>query len=123
MTKYFPVNDLASIRQAEQAVYQTYKSVLEPYAARYSHHGVTLNVAISREPDAPEMDSAYKAYITCQGVDSNGKIVESADHDFCFDFAWFLSACDKGQVAVFTDVDDDVYDLMKTCDDYFASPY
>ena len=123
MTKYFLMNDLASIRQAEQAVYQTYKSVLEPYAARYARYGVTLNVAISREPDAPEMDSSYKAYITCQGVDSNGKIVESADHDFCFDFAWFLSACDKGQVAVFTDVDDDVYNLMKTCYAYFASPY
>ena len=117
------MNDLVSIRQAEQAVYQTYKSVLEPYAARYSHHGVTLNVAISRESNALEMDSNYKAYITCQGIDSNGKIVESADHDFCFDFAWFLSTCDKGQVAICTDVDDDVYDLMKTCDDYFASPY
>ena len=129
MIKRFPASDITSIQQAELSAYSAYKSVLETYANRYSHYGVKLNISISRESGGkvsnvqPEIDSTYKAYVICQGIDPNGNIVESLDHDFCFDFAWFLSVYDNGQVSVYDDVDDDVYELMETCDDYFANPY
>lgn len=129
MTKRFPMSDIASIQQTEQSVYLVYRSILETYAIQYSHYGVKLNITVEWESGGksssiqPKIDSTYKAFVVCQGIDSKGNIIESSDHDFYFDFAWPLSTYDKGQVVVYTDVDNDVYELLKTCSEYFEDPY
>ena len=118
MEKRFSPHSLASIDEAERLAYRLYKDALEPYAVKYASYGVSLKIAIEwksrglQMKTRPEIDSTYEAFI-----------VESSDHDFCMDFAWFLSKYGGGEVIVFEDIDGDMHELLQTCDDYFAHPY
>ena len=129
MQKRFSPSDLASIDEAERRAYRLYKDALEPYAVRYASYGVSLKTAVEwksrglQTEARPEIDSSYEAFIVCRGYDKSGHIVESSDHDFCMDFAWFLSIYNGGEVVVFEGIDGEMRELMQTCDDYFAHPY
>lgn len=129
MEKRFSPHSLASIDEAERLAYRLYKDALEPYAVKYASYGVSLKIAIEwksrglQMKTRPEIDSTYEAFIVCRGFDSSGHIVESSDHDFCMDFAWFLSIYDGGEIVVFEDIDGEMHELLQTCDDYFAHPY
>ena len=129
MEKRFSPHSLASIDEAERLAYRLYKDALEPYAVKYASYGVSLKIAIEwksrglQMKTRPEIDSTYEAIIVCRGFDSSGHIVESSDHDFYMDFAWFLSKYGGGEIVVFEDIDGEMHELLQTCDDYFAHPY
>ena len=125
MVEVFCWEDESSIARLENTVLNKYKSVLKTYEEKFYRYGAHLKINISwgRLDDItnyrPPIRSNYCSFITCQIIDKHDNIIESDDHDTYMDFAWPLSIYHNGGVYVYTEIDDDLFELMDACEDYF----
>lgn len=131
MEKTFDLAEVSLIIHAEEATLARYRRAISTYAKKFKRYGVSITVEIGwgmathhNESDVrPKIESTYSAFIVCKIMDRDGHIVESNDHDMYMDFAWPLSRCVNNRVLVFLDIDEDLFDLMSTCEDYFHHPF
>ena len=129
MDRVFLFEYASLIKKTEEATFALYKAALKPYADKFANYGASMTVSLDRiirgtdsDPNH-EIDTSYKAYISCVITDSKGCIIESIDRDMYMDFAWSLSTCVKGCVYVSTEIDSELFDIMQTCERYFSRPY
>ena len=132
MEKYFYSDQIDMIDAAEKDILFQYKKVLAIYAKKIRKYRATMNVFLGWKNSIsnivynshrPPITSGYMAFICCQILNPEGKIVESEDHDMYMDFAWMISVYENGLVFIEDKVDDDLSDQMRSIEEYFEDPY
>lgn len=131
MEKIFDLDEVSLIIQAEESTLARYRTVISTYAEKFKPYKVSMVVEIgwgvgdhgSGLNTRPEIQTDYSAFIVCKIFNRDGHIVESDDHDIYMDFAWPLSAFVDNHISVYLDIDEDLFDMMESCENYFRHPY
>ena len=132
MQVYFRPGQLDEICNHENYILERCKETIHSFEQNtYRGRGITFRVLLARKDDIsgriydiqrPVIQNGYMSFVRWQVLTTEGKIVESEDHDMYMDFAIQIGWCSNGVVCL-DDSIDELYEYNAMVEDYFADPY